>query len=219
MTDQLLKSLRKTLQAKGIEFEYVYCTEIQVKRATIRKEYAPHLHIVYRGRLGKRQAWAITPKQVRKTWAAIIARVVGHSDFNKTALENLQRIKYSAARYLSKYLSKSTRGYTKLDEHESIKALHTQWGGMARNLSKRLKQCTVRLDSAGCNSELAISIFQSLPKLLECGLLRYYALGFIPLGISPHTGLERLLQVGSGCLATPTYEGGLIGIMQFVGNL
>lgn len=219
MTDQLLKSLRKQLLKKGIEFEYVYCTEIQVKRATIRKEYVPHLHIVFRGRSGKKKPWAITPSQIRQAWAGIIANVVAHTQFTKTALENLQRVKYSAARYLGKYLSKGKCCCPPLDEPEAQQKLHTQWGGMARNISQRIKRCTIRLGGLNNNSELAFSILGSMDKLLENGLVNYFAVGYIILGNSSSTGLERVLKVGTGCLRTPTYENGLIDVVRFISSL
>jgi len=219
MTDQILKSLRKRLLSKGIEFEYVYCTEIQVKRATIRKEYVPHLHIVFRGRSGKKKPWAITPKQIRKTWAGVIANVVAHTEFTQTALENLQRVKYSAARYLGKYLSKGKCSNPVLDESEADQKIHTQWGGMARNIARRLKSCTVRLGGLNSGSELAVSILRAMDKLLESGLVNYFAVGHILLGNSDGKGMERFLEVGCGCLRTPTYEGGLIDVVRYVGTL
>jgi hypothetical protein len=78
MTDQVLKWLRKRLEKHGIEFQYVYCTEIQTKRLQNRGEYAPHLHCVFRGRNGKKAPWAISPKQIRQAWKSIIAVVVHH---------------------------------------------------------------------------------------------------------------------------------------------
>lgn len=216
MTDQILKWLRKRLLSKGIEFEYVYCTEIQSKRLQSRGEYAPHLHIVFRGRNGRKSPWGITPKMVRKAWASIIACVVGHSDFTTTALENLQRIKFSAARYLSKYLSKGNCCLPAEKENSPVQVLRTQWGGMARRISRRIKRCTCRITSASDNLRLGASILRAMDELVNAGIVRYWKSGYIPLSVCSVTGVERVLKVGCGCLSVPTYEGGFASLVEFV---
>jgi hypothetical protein len=219
MTDQILKWLRKRLQSKGIEFEYVYCTELQSKRLQSRGEYAPHLHIVFRGRNGRKAPWAIAPKAVRQAWASIIAGCIGRRDFCTAALENIQRIKYSAARYLSKYLSKGNCSLPNEPDAGGVSRLVTQWGGMARKLSRAIKSCTARFASGGINADLAIPLFQGLDKLLDAGYLKYYRKGTVVLSICPVTGVERVLKVSSGALSTPTYEGGLSNALQYLQSI
>lgn len=214
MTDQILKSLRKRAEKHRMELEYVYCTEIQTKRLEKRNEYAPHLHIVFRGRHGRKTSWFTTPKQVRKSWASIIANVLGHNQFRRDALENLQRIRKSAARYLSKYLSKGKCCNAKADSGENQVKLRTQWGGMARRLSRQIKKCTTRLSSANDNGGLAVYITSTMDDLLKHGFIKYYRYGYIPLHSCEISGVERVIKVCTGCLSAPSYEGGLIPIYE-----
>lgn len=216
MTDQILKWLRKRIEKFCFEFQYVYCTEIQSKRLQKRKEYAPHLHIVFRGRNGKKAPWAISPKQIRQAWKSIISNVVGHADFRFDSLENLQRIKYSAARYLSKYLSKGNCSLPNNMESEYSGNLRTQWGGMARSISQAIKRATVRITASYPIDRLASRILRRMDELVESGIVRYWRQGYVVLSVCPTSGVERVLKVGSGCLRTPIYEGGLCKVIQFV---
>jgi hypothetical protein len=216
MTDQILKWIRKRLQAKGVEFEYVYCTEIQPKRLQKRHEYSPHLHLVFRGRHGKKSPWIITPKRVRQAWANIIAGVCGHAQFTTCALENLQRIKYSAQRYLSKYLSKGKNCLPPNDAENQEIRLHTQWGGMARSLSRRIKRGITRLTSSGRNGELVVSFLRRVGEMVQHGVLRYWKK--IDVCLRPPTGDSpgKYLFCGVGCLSSPAYEGGLLRCYEFL---
>jgi len=216
MTDQILKWLRKRVEKQGIEFQYVYCTEIQTKRLQRRNEYAPHLHCVFRGRSAKKTSWAVTPKQVRQAWKSIITSVVGHANFRADSLENIQRIKYSASRYLSKYLSKGNCCLPSDLGDEPSRNLRTQWGGMARSISKAIKQCTTRITGSHPISNLASDILRGMDELVTAGIVSFWRAGEIVLQICPITGVERVLKVGCGCLANPTITGGLCEVIQFV---
>jgi len=215
MVKQFMDWLRLTLRRKHIEFQYVYCTEIQTKRLELRHEYAPHLHIVFKGRNGKKHPWCVTPKQARKAWKRCIADVVNES-FRDDALENLQRVKHSAARYLSKYLSKGRCCIPDTPEGDAIISLRTQWGGMSRKLSRRIRETTTRIGGNASGSKMVNDILSNMEEFVRCGYVAYFKAGYIALGIDKTTGLERGLHVGCGCLRTPTYQGGLIPIMQFI---
>lgn len=218
MVKQFMDWLRVTLQRKGIEFSYVYCTEIQTKRLEIRHEYAPHLHLVFRGRDGKKKPWAITPKQARQAWKRCIAGIVDEC-FNESALENLQRIRHSAARYLSKYLSKGRCCIPNDTEGDGIASLRTQWGGMCRVLSRRIRQFTARFGGTAESSRMVVGILANMQELLRLGFVSYYKAGFVAIGIDKTTGLEYGLHVGCGCLRIPTYQGGLIPVIETVSRL
>jgi len=215
MVKQLIDWLRVTLERRGIQFEYVYCTEIQSKRLEKRHEYAPHLHIVFRGRNGKKHPWAITPKQVRKAWSRCISRFVDEQ-FGTSALENLQRIRKSAARYLSKYMSKGSNSLPDGTEVLAISALRTQWGGMARTLAKSLRNHIQRYTSSGALRQLVLSTLRRMGELVELGFVSYWKQGFIPLGTHKNNGDERGLHVGSGCLCCPAYKGGVSKLFAFI---
>lgn len=217
MVKQLIDWLRVTLERRNIGFQYVYCTEIQTKRLQNRNEYAPHLHIVFRGRNGRKSPWAITPKQARKAWSRCIRRFVSER-FDARATENLQRIKHSAARYLSKYLSKGSASIPQMSEASPIEGLRTQWGGMARCLAKSIRQHRRRITPSHDIPGLGLHIIRRMDELVEHGLVRYWRKGFILLNGSAADGSERGLHVGSGCLQTPTYEGGLLEVIKFIGS-
>jgi hypothetical protein len=218
MVKRFIDWLRVTLNNGGVELQHVYCTEIQTKRLTNRGEYAPHLHIVFRGRRNRRSPWVISPKKARTEWGRCISAFVSES-FQTSALENLQRIRYSAARYLSKYLSKGSNVLPPSDTASPVTSLKTQWGGMARTLSKGIRKATQVFRSDTIESWLALSFADNLEKLLGLGYLRYYRRGFISLGTDDTTGMEYGLHVSGGCLRTPTSEDGLFPIIQFLSSL
>lgn len=218
MVDQFLKWLRKRSQKHNIELEYVYCTEIQPERLQKRGEYAPHLHLVFRGKYAKKRPWIVTPTQCRKAWAAIISNVLGHRNFNKSALEKLHGVKKSAARYLSKYISKGKCVLPSNGNSCVRQQLRTQWGGMARILSRLVKARTRRIHDGYGNRGLGIHITRRMEEAIAEGLVLYFSRGEIVLGKCSVTGVERVLKVGSGCLATPTEAGGLERLLQFVGS-
>lgn len=207
--------LRITLKRRHNELQHVYCTEIQLKRLQNRNEYAPHLHVVFRGRNGKKCPWAVTPKECRKGWRRAIAHFVDES-FDDSALENLQRIRRSASRYLSKYLSKGVSIDTDGAKESNVQTLHTQWGGMARTLSKALRMATTRLDCSGRFRESLVYFVGHLEELYLRGYFRYFKRGFIPLGKSESDGIEYGIHVAGGCLSTPTYKGGLSDLLSFI---
>lgn len=215
MVDNFIHSMKKRLKRKGVEFHYVYCAEIQPNRLTTRGEYAPHLHMCFRGRSGKKKPWYVTPRQVRAAWTACISNVVGHREFDNRALENLQRVRKSCARYLAKYLSKGNCCLPESLAETAVGRLKTQWGGMARILSNAIDLYIERITSEGDNRDLAICIVRGMDVLLEKRLVSWWRSAFINLSYGDSPGNERGIWVGCGCLATPTYEGGLTRIRQF----
>lgn len=212
MVNRFLCWLRSKVENEGVKFQYVYCTEIQSKRLQQRGEYAPHLHIVFRGRIAKKFPWIISPRQARQAWKSCISSVVSES-FDSSALENIQRIKYSAARYLSKYLSKGKNCLPSGTDEDVVMALRTQWGGMARDISQRIRQKTIKLSGDRGHGALVVYILDRMEALVRIGLVRYFKKGFISLGIDRSTGVEYGLHVGCGCLSTPTHQGGYEQIM------
>lgn len=215
MVDQFLKWLRSVLEPKGIPFEYVYCTEVQTKRLEKHGQYALHLHLLFRGRINKRSAWAVTPKRVRAAWVRCIKSVCS-VDFEQRALENLQRIKRSASGYLSKYLSKGSRGNSRGHAEENTPKFNGHWGGMARGLGRRIKRATVRLCDRSFNQPIASAFINSVSQLVEHGLVAYYAEGCIPINVLQGTASGWGLRVGVGCLRQATYRGGLIPVLEWL---
>lgn len=215
MVDQFLKWLRETLAVKGIPLEYVYCTEVQTKRLENHGQYALHLHLLFRGRIDRRSSWAVTPKKCRKSWVRCIKSVC-HSDFRDCALENLQRVKRSASGYLSKYLSKGANTDVNGDSQKDTPRFKGHWGGMCRALARRIKQCTVRLNNAHDVRESVNSFLSRIQGLLEAGLVRYYTEGIVQIDFSEGASPGRGLRVGVGSLGKPTYQGGLVSVLEWL---
>lgn len=206
--------LRKHLERYNMQLQHVYCTEIQTKRLEKRHEFAPHLHVVFRGRHGVKKPWLVTPKQVRKTWSRCISAFIDEP-FDSRSLENLQRIKYSAARYLSKYLSKSTRPLSQESKELASSAFKTQWGGMARSLSRHVRQSIQRFTTLGNFRPIILYMLSNMDFLVKEGFIRYFRRGFIELPTCSATGAERGLHVLAGCLSQPAYVGGLSRLFEF----
>lgn len=218
MVNTFMKWLRTRLELKCMELEYAYCTEIQSGRLKNRGEYAPHLHIVFRGKAYRKQSWAVSWLDCRNAWADIISKFVSES-FDTRALENIQRIKKSAARYLSKYISKGKNIIPQgAEENAPIQELHTQWGGMSRNLCRAIKRRIIRFTSGLQLGGIANQIVQHIAGLIDAGIVKYFNRRFISLGISPITGSEYGLHVGVGAFSEPTHIS-LPLCLQYIGEL
>ena len=215
---KFLMWLRKLLNRKNIAPAWVYCTEIQPKRLQKRHEYAPHLHLLFRGRNGRKAPWAVTPRETRKAWVRILKSFVT-DNFDTRAIENLQRIKHSAAGYLSKYMSKGNCSVPPPDSDSAgVQTLNTHWGGMSRNISRRIKSCTVRLVGVGATREIVASILQNMEEMVLAGLVKFWKAGIIPVSSNLPDGYDVGIKVGVGCLSRPTYEGGLIPCFRYAAN-
>lgn len=218
MVNTFFKWLRTKLEMSLLELEYVYCTEIQPGRLRNRGEYAPHLHVVFRGRSRIRSPWAVTWMDCRNAWAECIRKHIS-SDFDTRALENIQRVKKSAARYLSKYLSKGKNLIPQgLPDDAPLVELHTQWGGMSRHLSRAIKKRMVRLSGINGNEGFCMSLLRHMQQAIDVGIVKYFKQHFISLGISRATGQEVGLHVGVGCLSSPT-DTALPLLLEFVYGL
>lgn len=208
LVNQILKWLKYKCEKHNIPFEYVYCTEIQEKRLERLQEYAPHLHVVFRGRYGKKSPWIVTPKQIRKAWLRLLRACVGHP-VDSNSVENLQRVRYSASKYLAKYVSKGVRDNTLRCQEISGSALHTHWAGMSRGLSQEIKKATSIIRTNGVRSQLAVFLFKHISAIAGTGVVKFYREGFIPLGRCPDSEQQRFIKVGVGALSVSPLDGGI----------
>lgn len=215
LTNEILKFIAYKCQKQNIPFEYVYCTEVQEKRLKIRNEYAPHLHIVFRGRYDLRSPWALSPKCIRKAWLRILRTCVGHP-VKSNAVENLQRIRKSAARYLSKYVSKGVRNSSERYQGLAGTQLHTQWGGMSRSLSQSIKAGIKKIGGTRESENIAILLARHLPHIVGGQACKYYKESYIPLGQYSDSGVARYLKVSVGCLTRGLRQGGLTCLLKEV---
>lgn len=203
MVHKFLVWLRYRAKKKNMALEYVYCTEVQTKRLEKRHEYALHLHIVFRGRYAKGKAWAVTPVQCRKEWIRCIKSVLGHGNFKRDSLENLQQVRKSAAGYLAKYLSKCCVPLHTEDEEYTHGNPQINWGGYSRNLIREFNEELVTVRSDGKRGDFARSFIRAIPELLKSGIVAYYKEGLIPLFTTNDARDTRYLKVGVGRLTLP----------------
>lgn len=205
MVNTFTKWLRSRLASSLLELEYGYCTEIQPGRLRNRGEYAPHLHIIFRGRSRRNAPWAISYLECRAAWADIISRFV-NEPFDTRALENIQQVRKSAARYLSKYISKGKNSIPEGCGGElAIDNLHTQWGGMSRNLSRAIKKRIIRFCAGLGLSSLASEILANMDYLIDRQCVRYFGRKYISFGVCAATGSEVGIWVGTGAFCEPTH--------------
>lgn len=200
--------LRSRLLRAGISPEWVYCTELQSSRGAAGNGYAPHLHIIFRGRLTSASAWIVSATQCRKAWGKAIFHIIGR-EFDNRALENIQAVKKDAGRYLSKYLGKGVP-LASCPPGSPESWLETYWGGMTRELSAYIRRASLVFygeidNSSGLNSGRLV---RSLPLLLERGMLRYYSSRFIETSAASGAGIH----VGCGMLRSPSFGGGFVSI-------
>lgn len=216
MVDQFLKWLRSVVEEKhGGTFEYTYCTELQTKRLERRGEYALHLHLLFNGRRSRRFNWYTTPKQIRKAWIRCIKSVYSGS-FDTSALENLQRIKKSAARYLAKYFSKGSQSNSPSSNAGNIPRFTGNWGGISRCLRQSISRLSCRISEGMGTGGWANDFLKSICGLIEHGIVSYFCSGFIPTGQLKDGISPRGLHVGVGALKKPLLEGGLIPVFEYL---
>lgn len=107
IVNRFVEELKRILRRKGTPSDCIFgCTEIQIERSEKEGWNVPHLHLVFVGKRLHRDSWAVSPSRVRALWRRVLFNAVGQFDADFRAAENLQRVKFSAARYLGKYISK-----------------------------------------------------------------------------------------------------------------
>lgn len=106
IVEYMQKTIKRELKKHGIITSICGCVELQLERYEKCGRLYPHLHLVFRGRLGTRSGWAIEPSVFRALWAASVSRFL--TDFRGTweASENVQPVRKSIGGYLAKYISK-----------------------------------------------------------------------------------------------------------------
>jgi len=215
MVDRFLKWLRSVIERKGGKLDYTYCTEVQTKRLETRGEYALHLHLLFGGRISKAHSWYVQPTQVRKAWVRCLKSVYT-GVFAQTALENLQRIKKSAAGYIAKYVSKGTSGNTPVRDASNIPWFVGHWGGVSRELRQLIKRASFKISEGTGAGEIARCILRAIPGLARRGIIKYYRQGFIQTDKCTNGEHGRGIHVGVGCLKTPVYQLGLAHLFEVI---
>jgi hypothetical protein len=142
--------MREIARAGGPKV-YTGCIELQERRYENRGEIAPHLHLVYVAHPGN-FAWYISADKIREIWARVIQNrldywEVNGGDFDTKAAVDCQKVKESAAAYLSKYLSKGGKIVEDIKERGDADLLPTAWWTACTALRKAVKELTTELAS------------------------------------------------------------------------
>lgn len=144
---RFFEEMQRIYVRRGYEFDYACVVEIQEKRWRRYQEVAPHLHYVANCR-DKNGAYIVTPSEVRECFQRVCNRFV-ESDADFSACENVQTVKKSAGRYLSKYFSKGGKLLADIDR-ELPGILPRHWWKISSALRKEIQKNTCVLYDGDC---------------------------------------------------------------------
>lgn len=211
IVNRLLKWLDYTLLINKIDFKYVYCSEIQVKRFEETSQLPLHIHCVFQGRKKRYSPWVVGYLRVRAAWTRILADYIT-DEFDNRALENIQVVKVASGAYLSKYISKGCSHTVDSPIANEIRrtGLRIHWGGMSRILAKLVRMATSRFSSDAVHGELVNNFVVRTKELVSAGLLIFWKEYDIILDS------HNSIKIGCGKLSTPTVDGGFTDILEYL---
>ncbi len=138
---QFKQSIERDLQAAGIKSGIVYVTEIQEERYEQTGDVVPHIHAVFQSRKSRYHKYAISTERNTQIWQRIISNVLGR-ELQIPYGADIQAIKKSAERYLSKYMSKGGKLAQKVSEKSLMNWLPKSWWGATLSLRNWVKANT-----------------------------------------------------------------------------
>lgn len=128
---RFVQELKRLLQRHGLPETVAGCTEIQEKRWKKRGEVAPHVHLIFKGRLSQ-ESWAIQPKKIKQIWQRILSDMLGRK-VNCDYATRIEQVQKSPVAYMSKYMSKGGKVLKEItDKYGDI--LPTSWLVATKNL-------------------------------------------------------------------------------------
>jgi hypothetical protein len=135
----LTKAIGRDLQQAGIKPEWVYITEIQLERFTKTGVIAPHIHIVFQSRKSRYHPYAISKERNTELWNRVLSNALG-SVVKAPYGANIQPIKKSPERYMSKYMTKGSSLAQELIDKGQGNELPKQWWGASYSLRTWVKE-------------------------------------------------------------------------------
>lgn len=102
---RIQSELRRRLRLRGLSGELVGVVEIHPKRSRAAGTPLPHLHVCFRGKKNRWHRWALDRWELDSIISAAAA-TAGAGRIDARAAGNVQMIKKSVRRYLTKYLTK-----------------------------------------------------------------------------------------------------------------
>lgn len=180
--------LKRALISAGLPGEMVGVTEVQEKRFKETNVPALHLHLLFQGR-DYYKTWALRPVEIREMWKDAIRPYLPLSDgeFYWQAMENVQRVKHSAAGYLGKYMSKGVSVVNAIHEVVPDIVLPTCWYICSRSLRCKVRKNITYFTSKAfpsfetmvCSNCISEDILWIRPVDLDIGNNKVHRVGYI----------------------------------------
>ena len=139
--------LHLALKRRGLPPLALAVAELHPKRSGRMVQAMPHLHVLFRGRLSRRDGWAFTPSDLDRLIVAAL-KACGIVAVAVNSAGNVQAIKRSVRRYLSKYVSKASHVSQTAEPVEGLGSPNgcpRQWWFMTAELLALVVDATRRL--------------------------------------------------------------------------
>ena len=136
--------LHLALRRAGLPPLALAVAEIHPSRSGRMVQAMPHLHVLFRGRKGRRDAWAFSPRDLDRIIVAAL-KACGIVVEEVKSAGNVQSIRRSVRRYLSKYVSKASHVFQTEMEPEGLGSPNgcpRQWWFMTRELLALVLEAT-----------------------------------------------------------------------------
>lgn len=168
IVNRFIQALERKLNKKGIQGNIIAVTEIQEKRFKNHGMVAPHLHLTFPGRNDRYSQWAISVKEFTALWQNILANAIGFKPDCKAAT-NIQQVKVSVKRYLSKYMSKGGEILANIIQAGLGEYIPTSWFYCTRELKQAARRSIEKLDN-----KVAEYIYDNREYLKSIGILSWF---------------------------------------------
>lgn len=196
---KFFQELKRECARKGVDLEYVCCTEIQEKRFARTDLAYPHLHWVYVCKQHRRGEFTISADKMRSVWKRVIVQSLPDSmdmgnskEIHFRASIDCQIVKKSASAYLGKYLSKGCKVIASMQE-KGYEKFPKQWWSTCTICRNMFKKAIFSIPSEVCGD-----IFYNLGEWLAEGSLVWFQYVLVDI-----QGEEKVM----GIVATLSNEG------------
>jgi hypothetical protein len=164
--ESLRQEIERLLRRRGLNPEVVGVAEIQPERLRRTGEFAPHWHLVFRGRKTAGHGWALNRAELDHLIALCLHRVCG-CWFDCSKAGNVQQVRKSVAAYLGKYMKKGLCPQAQhLLDSAPVNLIPKQWWLMTEPLRKALITRTFCLNTTFLQFVDAVESFLESEGLL-----------------------------------------------------
>lgn len=179
-----VQSISRVLKKHRLPALSAGAVELQENRQAVHGGVLPHLHLVFQGRKSVKSSWVISPEWIRVVWTRAIERIIGRTfaPQETSAVENLVMVRKSAARYLSKYLSKGIKAVTAITEGCDINHIPRCWYTVSFELRQRWKRQIVTINADLCRFLMQLCFEGDRDILVYGHVVRLEAYGNVPIG-------------------------------------